>query len=184
MDQKASLSILPAEVTDFIIRDLEVRDVHALGQVNHDFHVRFTLRRLNQVNCHSLQGTLHVLEGRSWKYQKNLACRSCLALKPKRAFSKKQAKDRRGGCSAVFRHCLQCAADGRVAGRLVTSAEGVITGIVCVICRETRGDWCKDCKWCRRCAEPDSMPNFHYWTSSTLPRPAFDVGLFSPGIHV
>ena len=177
---RRSLDTLPGEIEDLIIINLDIRSVLSLGEVNHDFHARFNLRRLFRLDQYKVHQELYLLsKGRH--YKKNYVCYSCLSIKPRRKFERHLTRSNYEECGpwGLYRNCLQCAAAGIIPGRIIRSQDGAEIGMICLRCREVRDDWCMgDCDCCRLCADKHE---FHWWKSSNSPRPVFDLAVLFPG---
>ena len=106
-EDRPSLTNLAGELQDLIITKLHPSSVIALSQTNHHFHDTVSLHRLPFSVV--FDWLLHKEDkccGRYWNY----ACYTCLRLKPRSAFSKKQTRRRREkwGQDSYMRRCLDC----------------------------------------------------------------------------
>ena len=148
-DEKPSLTNLAGELQDLIITNLHPSAAIALSQTSRHFHACVNLHRLPSSAVFD-----YFQEKESMKTHSNdYACYTCLRLKPRSAFAKRQAKGRQGklGINGYTRICLECALS---TGRL-TPGSIIETGremqVLCMGCETLRKRFCTWCRWCDSC---------------------------------
>ena len=106
VDDRPSLANLAGELQDLIITKLHPSSAIALRQTNHHFHASVNLHRLPFSVVFDWLQDKELMPSHN-----NYACYTCLRLKPRSAFAKRQTTSGRGtfGKASHTRICLDCA---------------------------------------------------------------------------
>lgn len=170
---------IPGEIDDQIIESLEPSAAIALSQVNRHYHQVVSLHRLPATGVNEY---LRELESRG-QHPGNgdFACYKCLCLKHKSAFTETHTKGKRGKNGGLwsYRKCFACIQkyDRILRGTVVTLNDGRGARMLCMFCQRLQGDYCNECKCCRRCTEICSRNIYCEhpdWRSSPVVKPTND----------
>lgn len=148
-DDGLTLTNLAGELQNLIITNLHPSAAIALSQTNHHFHSCVSLHRLPFSTVVDYFRDKELLPMRSHDF----ACYTCLRLKHRSAFAKRQTKSRRGkvGQAATERMCLDC---GFTNGKHTPGSPmkiGAELQVYCFACTTLKRRFCIHCHWCDSC---------------------------------
>ena len=153
-DEKPSLTTLAGELQDLIITNLHPSAAISLSQTSHHFHACVSLHRLPPSVVYDW---FREKEKLSVNFD-NYACHTCLRLKPRSAFAKRQTRPPRGKLGQIghTRICIDC---GLTTGKHTPGSvlfDGGEPRVLCIGCMTLRKRFCFSCHWCDSCISKGS----------------------------
>ena len=147
-NERPSLTNLAGELQDLIITKLHPSSAIALSQTNHHFHASVNLHRLPFSVVFDWFHDQELMPSHT-----NCACYTCLRLKPRSAFAKRQTKSRRWTFvrASHTQICLDCGlSTGKHSPGLFLEI-GEELQVLCMGCGILRKRFCTLCRWCDSC---------------------------------
>ena len=155
LDEKSSLAILPTEIRDMIVSQVDPRTAYALRQTCRHFYHSLTIASLPK------RAVMRWYRGFEMEPQNSElhACFCCFRLKPPRAFMWAQIHNHmleKGASHAHRRLCMDCCVThGIILYRDVVKEATPESSllVLCYGCKKFCADFCWICRLCRPCVK-------------------------------
>ena len=148
--ERPTLSNLAGELQNLIFKHLHPSAAAHLRQTNHHFN--------SSVNI-PISAVFDYLQEkeRMPNHSDDFACFTCLRLKSRSSFSRRQTRMRRGknGESPRERFCVDCGIEAQKYNRRSVMAIGKDLQILCCSCKTFQKHYCIGCWWCDSCIRKD-----------------------------